>query len=57
MMNEMEHVLRTMNFEFFGAGKHKLEMEKLLTMDNAVFLDVRSYPEVESLQLKLKHHI
>ncbi|RLA88205.1 MAG: rhodanese-like domain-containing protein, partial [Deltaproteobacteria bacterium] len=43
--------------EFFGAEKHKLEMKKLLTMDNAVFLDVRSYPEVESLQLKLKHHI
>ena len=56
-MNEMDHVLRTMSFEFFGAGKHKLKMEKLLTMDNAVFLDVRSYPEVESLQLKLKHHI
>ena len=57
MMNEMEHVLRTMSFEFFGAGKHKLEMGKLLTMDNAVFLDVRSYPEVESLQLKLEYHI
>jgi len=40
-MNKMDHVLRTMSFEFFGAGKHKLEMEKLLTMDNAVFLDVR----------------
>ncbi len=57
MMNEIEHVLRTMSFEFFGAGKHKLEMGKLLTMDNAVFLDVRSYPEVESLQLKLEYHI
>ncbi len=56
-MNDIEHVLRTMSFEFFGTGKHKLSMEKLLTMDNAVFLDVRSYPEVESLQLKLKHHI
>ncbi len=56
-MNEMEQVLRTMTFEFFGAGKHKLEMEKLLTMDDAVFLDVRSYPEVESLKLQLKHHI
>ncbi|OQX64072.1 MAG: hypothetical protein B5M56_01140, partial [Desulfococcus sp. 4484_241] len=57
IMHEMEHVLRTMSFEFFGAGKHKLEMGKLLTMDNAVFLDVRSYPEVESLQLKLEYHI
>jgi len=32
-------------------------MEKLLTMDNAVFLDVRSYPEMESLQLRLEYHI
>jgi len=56
-MNEMEHVLKTMSFEFFGAGNHKIAMEKLVTMDNAVFLDVRSYPEVESLQLNLKHHI
>jgi len=57
IMNDMDHVLRTMTFEFFGAGKHKIEMEKFLTMDDAVFLDVRSYPEVESLQLKLEHHI
>jgi len=56
-MNDMEYVLTTMSFEFFGAGKHKLDIEKLLTMDKAVLLDVRSYPEVESLQLKLKHHI
>ena len=56
-MNDMDHVLRTMTFEFFGAGNHKIEMETFLTMDDAVFLDVRSYPEVESLQLKLEHHI
>jgi len=56
-MSDMDHVLRTMTFEFFGAGKHKIEMEKLLTMDDAVFCNVRSYPEVESLQLKLEHHI
>lgn len=57
MMNEMDHVLNTMDFEFFGSGKHKIEMGKFLTIDNAVFLDVRSYPEVESLQLKLEHHV
>jgi len=53
----MDHVLQTMSFEFFGAGKHKLEMGKFLTMDNPVFLDVRAYPEVKSLQLRLEYHI
>jgi len=57
IMNDMDHVLRTMTFEFFGAGKHKIEMEKLIAMDDGVFLDVRSVPELESLQLKLEHHI
>lgn len=56
-MFHMDQVLQSMTFEFFGAGKHKIEMEKLLTSDNAVFLDVRSTPEVESVQLRLKHHI
>ena len=53
----MDHVLQTMTFEFFGAGEHKIEMEKLLTMGEAIFLDVRGVPEVESVQLRLKHHI
>jgi len=56
-MGDMDQVLRAMTFEFFAAGKHKIEMEKLLTMENAVFLDVRSIPEMESLHLKLGHHI
>jgi len=54
---DIRHVLETLTFEFFGAGKHKLPIEKLLQMENAVFLDVRSLPEVESVQLRLKHHI
>jgi len=52
-MSDMDHVLRTMIFEFFGAGKHKIEMEKLIAMDDGVFLDVRSVPELESVQLRL----
>ncbi len=57
MMNEMERVLKTMDFEFFGSGKHKIAVEKLVTMNDAILLDVRSHPEVESLQLNLKHHV
>ena len=53
----MEHVLRTLTYEFFGAGKHKIPVRELFEMKNAVFLDVRSLPEVESRQLNLEPHI
>jgi len=56
-VNSMDSVLRTMTFEFFGGGKHKISAEKLLATKDAVLLDVRSYPEVESLQLRLEHYI
>ncbi len=53
----MDTIVQEMTFDFFGAGKHKIGMEKLFSTDSAVFLDVRSLPEVESIQLNLKHHI
>ncbi len=56
-MNDMDHFLRSMTFEFFGAGQHKIEMEKLLTTERAVFLDLRAVTEVESVQFRLEHHI
>ncbi len=56
-MNPLDKILKGMTFEFFGSGKHKIEMETLLTTQDAVFLDVRSRPEGESIQLGLKHHI
>ena len=54
---DMEHVIEILTYEFLGAGKHKLPIEKLLEMENAVFLGMRSLPEVESVQLRLKHQI
>ncbi|MGB9588398.1 MAG: rhodanese-like domain-containing protein [Armatimonadota bacterium] len=56
-MDEVEKVMQSMSFEFFGSGKHKIEMEELLATKDAIFLDVRSAPEVESIQLRLEHHI
>lgn len=56
-MSDLDGVLQGMTFEFFGSGKHKIEMETLLSTRDAVFLDVRSIPEWESVQLKLEHHI
>jgi len=56
-MNSLDNVLQGMTFDFFGSGQHKIEMETLLTKQDAIFLDVRSRPEWESVQIKLEHHI
>ena len=56
-MNTLEDLLKSMTFAFFGSRKHKIEMEELLATKDAVFLDVRSRPEWESIQIKLEHHI
>jgi len=56
-MNKLDNILQGMTFEFFGSGKHKIEMETLLSTKDAIFLDVRSRQEWESIQIKLDHHI
>ena len=56
-VNTQEQVLRSLTFEFFGAGKHKILLEDLFTTKDAVFLDVRSTPEVGSVQLRLDQHL
>jgi len=56
-VNELDTVLRSMTFEFFGTGKHKIEIDELFNTDDAVFLDVRALPEIESLVFGLEHHI
>ncbi len=56
-MNSLDNLLQSMTFDFFGSGQHKIEMDKLLTTKDAIFLDVRSRQEWESLQIRLEHHI
>ena len=53
-MNEFTNVLRSMNLEFFANGKHKIAAEKLFESKDAVFLDVRSKEEAESIAFPLK---
>jgi len=52
----MDEVLRSMTFEFFGCGKHKIAPQTLFTTEGAVLLDVRSVTERESVDLRLQHH-
>lgn len=52
----MEDVLKKLTLDFFGAGCHRITPSKLLGMKKAVFLDVRSLEERETLGIHLKHH-
>jgi len=56
-MRHWDELLRSMTFDFFGSGGHKIEMENLLATEDAIFLDVRSRQEWESLQIRLEHQI
>jgi len=53
-MNEFINVLKTMSLAFFANGKHKITAEKLFESKDAVFLDVRSKEEVESIAFPLR---
>lgn len=56
-MNDLEKTIQNMDFEFFANGQHKIEPEDFLKTRNAIFLDVRSKEEIETIQFHLKHHV
>jgi rhodanese-related sulfurtransferase len=55
-MNKVEELLKTMTFEFFGSGKHKITPMMFLSEKNSLFLDVRSKEELEIVAFCLSHH-
>lgn len=54
---KIEEILRTMDFEFFGKGMHKITAEVMLNSKDAIFLDIRSMTEYETICFNLKHDI
>ena len=48
-MEKLNEVLKTMDFSFFGSGKHKISPSIHLTENNSLFLDVRSNEEFETI--------
>lgn len=46
-----------MDLEFFGSGKHKIKPEIHLSKKDALFLDVRSNEEHDTLAFGLIHHM
>ncbi len=56
-MKEFDNLLRSMDLNFFGKGKHKISASCHLTGENSLLLDVRSKEEFETLSLNLYHHM
>ena len=56
-MKELNDFLKSMTFDFFGSGKHKINSTTFLAENNTLFLDVRSHDEFASLSFTLKHHM
>lgn len=56
-MNELEAVIATMDFQYFGTSQHKMEPEDFLARDNTLLLDIRAQEELETVRFPLKHHM
>jgi len=56
-MKKIDAVLKTMTFEFFGSGKHRISPCLHLAGENALLLDVRSRHETQTINFPLAHHL
>lgn len=56
-MNELDAVLRSLTFGFFGNGRHKTTLDRLIEVEGAVFLDVRSAEETARAPLPLANDV
>lgn len=56
-MNELEKIIKSMDFNFFGKGEHKIDIESFLKKKNSVLLDVRSIEETSTVKLILKNYL
>ena len=52
----MERVLKSLTFDFFGNGKHKIAPEAFFQIENGFLLDVRSREEEASISIKMACH-
>jgi len=56
-MTNIDSVMKTMTFDFFGKGKHKVSPSAIITERDSIFLDVRSKEETDTVAFPLIHHL
>ena len=55
-MNDFERTITQMDFDYFGTGQHKIDMNEFLEHADSLLLDVRADEEVKTLKLSLTYH-
>ena len=56
-MEKIENIMKSMTFEFFGSGAHKIKASDHFSRDDSLFLDVRSTQEHNTLSFNLIYHM
>ena len=56
-MEKIEGIMKSMTFEFFSSGIHKIKASDHFLKEDALFLDVRSNEERDTLSFELIHHM
>ncbi|MDQ0290306.1 rhodanese-like domain-containing protein [Oligosphaera ethanolica] len=56
-MDGYSSVMKAMDLEFFGGGRHKIQPGAFLGQASALMLDVRSAEEVATLSFGLSYHL
>ncbi|KAB1443392.1 rhodanese-like domain-containing protein [Pseudodesulfovibrio senegalensis] len=59
-MENLNAILKDMNFEFFGSGSHSMNVDVMaqkVHADNVILLDVRTDKEVEYVRFPFAKHI
>jgi len=51
----METILKQIDLEFCGTGKHKINPDKFLEQSGAIFLDVRAKEEVKTISFNFSY--
>lgn len=55
-MEQLNRTMESFTVEFFGSGQWKTTPAVFLAEKNAVFLDIRTKEEIETIELRLQHH-
>lgn len=56
-MEKLNNTMKTLNFEHFATSQHKISPANFLASPNALFLDLRTKEEIDTLSINLKHHM
>ena len=56
-MEKINKIVESMDMDFLGKSKHKIEPGIFLADKDALFLDIRTVEELETITLPLRHHL